>query len=571
MSDISKKTYAIHPAIGVARLGNAPLDIDDPSTYLIGAESPYQVPGAGETYKKNGKIKKVAQRFRIFEYEDDMPAREITLEQRDIKSITWHVQVSNRKAALLIDDKTPGSVSAPTYHPPDYHPSKSRNTHVVDRNDLVIESGLNTITSDQPIKDLTGSFTLPFGNNEKATTQVKLGSIHSEAQTGRLLYFASDGLSEGLDTKNGKFSQTATIGVNGDFANNDNWYDQSCDGPIRAEIVFTDGTSIMLDRPEQSAWILCSLPKYTPAFNYFTNLQHVALSASFPATQSVPRPSFANDIFPILRSVSQLQWVSPSGALGHGTGRQGYYLSRLSNLSDNNSDPQSDAYLSRDAIFKRLRNPHKLPARPFKGLTLADVQPKQMPQLPRDELRNQEGHDWALPSVTKLQYDMLEKWRDGDFDSDHNPDGIHAEGIYDFIALEELDIPNQPAALDWAALEGTCGTPFYPGIESWNIMQLPELYAAPLRIQANVKPGDLTMGNALPWQSDYLDCNHGWWPVQRPDNVTRNGQSQQPWVPDEWVEEEQYLKMVENWWRLGFIVSIDNNASFEETERNLQE
>lgn len=575
MPGTSNKTYVIHPAIGIARMGNAPLDIDDTSTYFIGAESPYQIPNEGESYKKNGKIRKQAQRFRIFEYEDGIASREITLTQADIKNITWHVQVGNRKAALLIDDAASGSISAPTHRPQDFHPSTSRNTKVIGdaRKGLCIDSGLCSIDGNpgQNHKELVGKFSMPYKHeetNKTATTQVQLGSIYSEKDTGRLLYFAGNGLSEGLDVETGQFSEKASLGGDtGDFANNDYWYDQSCDGPIRAEIVFTNGQSVKLEQPEHAAWILCSLPKYTPAFNYFTNLQHVALSAAFPENQSVPRPSFANDIFPILRSVSQLQWVSARGSLGHGTGRQGYYLSRRPVLSDNNTDPTSDAYKARDSIFKRLRNPFTLPSRPDQKLTLAAVEPRQMPELPGDERRSQEGHDWALPSVTKLQFSLLEKWRDGDFDPD--PDGV-----YDYVHFDSLKIAEQPAALDSAALEGSCGTPFYPGIESWNVLQLKALYSSPLRINPDVKPGDLTMGNALPWQSDYLDCNDGWWPIQRPNHVTRNGKVQQPWAPDEWVNGEngeQYSEMVENWWRLGFILSKDNNATFEEYERNIED
>ena len=573
MSDSSNKTYVIHPAIGVARMGNASLDIDDASTYFLGAESPYQIPNEGQSYKKNGKIRKQAQRFRIFEYQDGVPSREITIAQEDIEKISWHVQVGNRKAALLIDDEAAGTISAPSHRPPDFHPSTSRNVKVPadQRKGLCIDSGLCSIDSSpsQNHKELVGDFTIPYtheGQNKKASTQVQLGSIYSEKDTGHLLYFAGDGLSEGLDLATGKFSKTAILGGGGtnDFANNDDWYDQSCDGPIRAEILFADGQSIKLEQPEQSAWILCSLPKYTPAFNYFTNLEHVALSAAFPPKQPVPRPSFARDIFPVLRSVSQLQWVSARGSLGHGTGRLGYYLSRRDILSDNNADPASDAYLARNAIFVRLRNPHTLPARPDENLTLEAVQPSQMPELPGDERRAQEGHDWALPSVTKLQFDMLKKWRDGDFEPD-------PQGNYEYVPLDALDVIEQPAALDSAALEGSCGTPFYPGIESWNVMELPEVYAAPLRINPDVQPGDLTMGNALPWQSDYLDCNDGWWPIQRPNHVTRDGLVQQSWTPEAWVDEEQYGQMVEHWWRLGFILSKDNNASYEEYERNIED
>jgi len=173
---------------------------------------------------------------------------------------------------------------------------------------------------------------------------------------------------------------------------------------------------------------------------------------------------------------------------------------------------------------------------------------------------------WALAYVRTLECAMVEKWRDGDFEPD-------LDGVFDYKRLEQYPGAEQPAALDRAAVEGTCGTPFYPGIESWNVMQLAPNFAAPMRIAADVRPGDMTMGNALPWQSDYLDCNDGWWPVQRPNHVTRDGQVLQPWTPPEWTDgnAEQYDQMVQHWWKLGFVVSKNNGATFEEQERGIPE
>src|SRR5690349_8649890 len=92
-------TYAIHPALGIARLGNAPLDPTDASTYYLGAESPYQVPNQGQSYKADGKIKKQGQRFRIYEFENGIATREITLTEQDVASIVWTVHLANRKPA----------------------------------------------------------------------------------------------------------------------------------------------------------------------------------------------------------------------------------------------------------------------------------------------------------------------------------------------------------------------------------------------------------------------------------------------------------------------------------------
>src|SRR3974390_2775416 len=79
------RQYRIHPAIGVARVGNA-----DPSTYFTGPEVPGyapldQAPGTPSTPKKvNGLVKPQGARFRIWEYAMDsngnwQPTQEMNL------------------------------------------------------------------------------------------------------------------------------------------------------------------------------------------------------------------------------------------------------------------------------------------------------------------------------------------------------------------------------------------------------------------------------------------------------------------------------------------------------------
>ena len=565
------RTYAIHPAIGVARMGNLTLDPSDPATFYVGPEAPFDVPNEGKDYKKNGQIKKQAQRFRIYEYEDGKAVREITLADKRVKEITWSVRLGNRKSALDIAPEAPGHFVQPTHPPPDFHPSLTRNNSVMElkeRKKLCIDTGLTEVPTDGSLTDLTGEFSMPSGQAEPLTKPVKLGSAMMDSGTGHLLLFASDGLSEGI--KDGKFSQNAPFrnaaGIDV-FANSDDWYDQSADGPVHAEITFENGDPVQITEPEQSAWVICAMPKYAPALNYFTDLYDVARSASWPTGLDVPKPSFANDIYPILRSVSLLQWVSAKGAMGHRTGGGGFYLTpeRIKILNDTDANRKSVAFKTRKTIFDRIRNPAKVPVRPGPPLTTKQIKPKQMPQLPSDVLDAPGKEDWDLSVVTPLQYRMLKMWRDGNFVPD---------GVYQYKPLDKIDVAQQPAALDRAALFGTSGTPFYPGIESWLIMTVPELYAAPMRIAGDSQPGDLTIGNALPWQADYLDCTDTWWPVQRPGQVTRNGMPMQSWVPDEWGgngDDPDYGQMVKKWWRLGFVISAQNGATYYETERNFEE
>ena len=89
-----KRIFRIHPAIGIARLGNA-----DPADSYIGPEFP-GIPANWDPATKTflpfktagGAVKKQAARFRIWEYVDDgsgklLPNREVNLDNPEITEI----------------------------------------------------------------------------------------------------------------------------------------------------------------------------------------------------------------------------------------------------------------------------------------------------------------------------------------------------------------------------------------------------------------------------------------------------------------------------------------------------
>ena len=82
----------IHPAIGIARLGNSP------DEYFIGPEilGDRSIPPSG--YKDSKcMIKRQAAQFHIFAYHSDGSATEI---QSDEADITWTVHLVNKKASV---------------------------------------------------------------------------------------------------------------------------------------------------------------------------------------------------------------------------------------------------------------------------------------------------------------------------------------------------------------------------------------------------------------------------------------------------------------------------------------
>ena len=104
----STARYRIHPAVGIARVGNA-----DPSDYFLGPELPNQRTGAAPRgagtavppFKSNGLVKRQAARFRIWEYVENAgvwsASREVSLADDDVAELTWTVHLANRKASFF--------------------------------------------------------------------------------------------------------------------------------------------------------------------------------------------------------------------------------------------------------------------------------------------------------------------------------------------------------------------------------------------------------------------------------------------------------------------------------------
>ena len=125
-------TIKIHPAIGIARVGNSP------SEFFVGPEAPdlHTRPRGG--YKDEaGRVKRQAARFRLFGYDDKgHVVREITASEA---STTWVVHLANRKAAWRrfegLDPTTPW-----------------RNASVADRQSLIVDPGSAEPQRTQPVR-----------------------------------------------------------------------------------------------------------------------------------------------------------------------------------------------------------------------------------------------------------------------------------------------------------------------------------------------------------------------------------------------------------------------------------
>jgi hypothetical protein len=100
MSDV---VYEIFPAIGIARVGNAP------ESFYIGPEQAGGLPilpdeparpfSASDFRDSEGRLRRQAARFRIWRRAPGAEFEEVTLDTKDVREIRWTVHLANKKAS----------------------------------------------------------------------------------------------------------------------------------------------------------------------------------------------------------------------------------------------------------------------------------------------------------------------------------------------------------------------------------------------------------------------------------------------------------------------------------------
>jgi hypothetical protein len=200
---------------------------------------------------------------------------------------------------------------------------------------------------------------------------------------------------------------------------------------------------------------------------------------------------------------------------------------------------------ARSVIFDKLRDP-ALPPNESSGES-------DMPMIHSDFYPAEVNE-----TLTRIQYEMMRKWKDGEF-------------IDDWSGPPSASRLITPSGLDRSALETCVGGPFFPGIEAGWLLRDTYTYSEPFRLDpTTLKAGDVTKQMALPWQADFADCKQegelAWWPAQRPDDVfPEGGGPQVPWTRALIGSKHSMSDMVKNWHRLGFIVK--SGSKYVETER----
>lgn len=464
----------IFPAIGIARIGNS-------AEWFLGPELPFPAPPPpppGGTYKDEAcRIKRQAQRFRLWGFFSDNTDREMTLADGDIQ---WTVHLANSKPSL--------------------------------NGEGTIDGGLQTLDG----AAASASFTGTFGG-----VSVPLGEAETDGE-GRLIVVGGFGKSENPTDPNSAPSFPTTPG----------WYDDVSDGPVTAQITFK-GT--VFDA-QHGAWVICPPPRYAPTTYSVTSLYDTLRQMAISSGQlpALGQPSFAADIYPILKRALDMRWVNAFTFSPGDHDTLGVFAP---------PGGAGDTLVNRQAVYAKLRPAGNMPLLNDGGGTTSQL---------RD-----------------FQHTFMQKWSQGQV-----------------TPSWPAPVPTMitPDGLTLAALENCVGAAFYPGIEAGGIAPNTILnlkFAEAFRFdQALVQPGDATKGMARPWQGDFFLCSgpesqtgvdsdvSSWWPAARPIGVypVDDAGSKRAWALG---VAASMSDMVKNWHELGFIVDRGLGKPVETEKTNV--
>ncbi|MFZ2725968.1 MAG: LodA/GoxA family CTQ-dependent oxidase [Methylococcaceae bacterium] len=581
---MTDKTYKIYPPIGIARVGNSETKFYiEPSEYRGLPSNPDgSVFTEADFRDEEGYLCRQAARFQIFA--DDGQA--ITLATEGVKSITWTVHLANKKASWYTFATSSGEDGYASNHP-------LRNAQVTgeDRLKLIIDAGPRSISGANISGVTFDSGSIPEGyqgaNFPQGTLQPTnepidtLGELRTDAQ-GCLLVLGGYGISGSTD-KDPKI---------GEYANNDNWWDDTSDGYVQATIVMDDDSVISVT----PSWVLVGPPSYAPQIANLVTLYDTIFDAMvkdghypeifangfWKSGSQGYLPNFQTEIKPLLERATLYPWVAAIPPKPHT-----FDLNKLGKMDDNGQGAMEFKGL-RNYILDFIRPPDS------ENVIIGSNGATMMPYLAGDNclLLNQGTSQYLR--LTDTQYFFMQQWADGCF--------INTE-----------DATPVAEKLSRAVLENCVGGAFSPGIEMTWISRNPDIYAEPFRIRVSavengslsldfnpkrgMEPGDITRYMAVPWQADFNECSSQpiddgsitrilwWWPAQRPEFVyldasANNGKAgtQVAWIGNDYdqqgadfIQFADDADMVLYWSGLGFVLEKDSDhkTRFVEVSRTL--
>jgi len=564
--------FKIHPAIGVARVG-------DSEDYYLAPETPGGLPllpdGRPFTPRDfrdaHHALRRQGARFTVFRYAGpDDPGTEVRPGQGGVARIEWQVHLANKKAIWYEFQVLLGEYG----YAPDHPLRNAQVTDPAERRAMIIDPGPRRLTGPGQAVDFSRAdnpdhYPMTFPPLDLEPWKIDtLGGLRTDA-LGRLVVLGGDGHS-------GSSIHPPQIL---EYANNPGWWDDTADGPVTAVVVFEDGRRQQVEVP---AWVLVAPPRFAPQLLNIVTLHDTIFDAFVRNAGLRPDifagglwqrdyvPNFAGEIAPILERVRNYHWVVAIPPHPHD----------LDLLKLGDPDPRYDGlrqfYLS---VIRPPATPNQLLS-DTTGLTL-------MPYLAGDNCLQPGSLTSQCLTVTNTQYFLLEQW-----------------ALRKFSTGKAAALP-PGEALDRASLENCVGGAFSPGIEMTWISRNLRIYSAPYRIKhkqnvtpplslgedfaQGLEPGDVGKYMAQPWQADFNECSTQWvddrvlwwWPVQRPlfVYIDQGGHLKQvTWVgtdadqsADDYVQFGSDIEMVSGWNKLGFVYNQGTEAEprFVEVERTL--
>lgn len=535
-------TYKIHPAIGIARVGNSPdsfyiapertgappIDCGPDGLPIVkdGVEQPVT------KYKDSqNRIRRQAARFRVYAYDDSAPdGRELKLGDAfsaiKVKSgqmftgtlldIQWTVYLANKKSNWYEFAELKGEHGYSAKHP-------LRNASITGpgaRQQLIIDPGPRSVSSTAK-SARTASFSRGSSPGAPESfppedlrpfpidTLGQLMCTRSDDGYNRLLVLGGFGNSGSCLTGFGEPSIQ-------DYANNDGWFDDTSDGPVTATLVMQvthinnvqlpPGQIMKQSFPVDSgAWVITGYPRYAPQIVDIVTMDDLVYDVAVRTANYAPDiysngsfnsnyyPYFWRDIWSILQRPFSYQFVADidpmDGGDPHqsGPGSGGNFdpgpLSVPPYHGENPTEAANNAG-RRKFIYQVLRKPGR-----ENSLYVDRDKPGRifyaMPLLCGDNPLSNE-----IPSkflrLTDTQLFLLRQWAEGKFINEK---------------LEDITLAPLPegVALDHGVLGNALGGAFCPGAEACWIMRNPAIYSAPYRIHISpsITPGSLSQPGAV--------------------------------------------------------------------------
>ncbi|MGH9773542.1 MAG: CTQ-dependent lysine 6-oxidase LodA [Candidatus Acidiferrales bacterium] len=508
--------YAIHPSIGVARVGNSPnsfylapdtigglpIECDECGNALLANNAPKNV----ESFRDgDGYVRRQGARFRLFVFDDSNPSdpgRELTLDDPKVRAIEWTVHLANKKACWYPFRVFVGDVMFPrnTYKDqgiglrnPDVKGPEARQK-------LIIDPGPRRVSGRKQNMDIS-RYNIPadyphasFPERQPPLPIDALGEVRTDDQ-GRLVVLGGFGHASGQNNIVGLFEGAG-------------WYDDVSDGQVTCKVVLQDQTAVLLN-----AWVIVAAPKFAPELVNIITLDDIMFDLGVRSQALVPElydptkgwnpnypANFERDIAPIFDRIAGYIWVAnvPS-------------MVRLAAPRFDLADRSERNRPNRENVFRYFR-------RPFgQGNEIQTLMSDNgVPLLPLNSATNSfmNVNIDKFMALTETQYFLMSQWACGTFTTDAPPAG--PAGVH---------------PLDRSSVGNCVGDPMGPGIEvTWNTRN-PVIYEGSYRIKPRFKdeshyiecglsaneydetvsgegcePGDLTKRMSIPWQADFSWC-----------------------------------------------------------------